>query len=366
MSIQQTRIASEEYSVRWYEPADRDGILSLFETQWGQRPSVDWFDWKFEDDPYLAHVPINLAESDGQIVGVQAYVPCRLRWRDGSFLALKPADAVVHPDHRRQGLYTRITRAAIERYVDGEPTLFFNFPNAASLGAQEKLGWSAVDVMATYYRLQRPTELLPSSVSDGLTRVLDGTARAAARTYLGVRDRLASASGDFDIVRHDAVPAETLAGLYESNVPEEFHAHREAAFYRWALAEPGFEHATYVAYRDGRPVASLVVRTRDGSEVNVVDALPMASRHAAFADLLASVVDDNADADVLSVVGSALPRDLLARFGFVSHDRPVLSSICAPTYIAARPLWPNDAAPFPREVLFDAENWQCSFVDMKD
>ncbi|WP_132059292.1 GNAT family N-acetyltransferase [Halorussus amylolyticus] len=366
MSHQKTRETDSEYTVRRYESGDETGIRSLCGVQWDHRPSADWFDWKYVEDPYLDHVPVTVAERDGEIVGTQAYLPCRIRWGDSSVLALQPTDAVVHPDHRRNGLYTKITREAIDFYADREPAFFYNFPNESALGAQQKLGWSEVTEVTNYYRVQRPTDTLDSIGTGSAGRALGRVADSVASVYLEARDRSVDLADDIEVVRHSSVPAETLTRLYESSVPRERHVHREARFYRWFFDAPTYDHTTYVARRDGRPVASLTTRTRTGRKVLVMDALPMDSDSAAFANLLAAVVSENESATVISVSGAALSRDLLARFGFVSDDRPVVSRVCVPKYVAVRPLPDGDSSPIPREELADAENWRISFVEQTD
>ncbi len=364
MSLTKSLDSADDYWVRRYDSGDRAGILSLLETGWEERPSTEWFDWKYKEDPYLSHVPITLAERDGEIVAVQGYIPCPIRWRDETVLALKPVDAMVHPDHRRNGLYTRITEKAIAYYRDREPALFFNFPNAASLGAQKKLGWSVVDVMSMYYRLQRPAEMMPT---DGPTALLGRPANAVARAYLGVRDRLSAGPRKFDIVRTSSVSSETLESVYDSAVPTELHAYRDTRLYRWFLDAPNYDHTVYVARCDGRPVACLITRSVDGREVYIVDALPMSTAHDAFGDLLATAIADNADASVLSTTGQILPQELLVRFGFVSYDNTLLSRLCMATYLAARPLCREDEqASIPWRTLSNGENWRVSFFEVKD
>ncbi|QSW98287.1 GNAT family N-acetyltransferase [Haloterrigena alkaliphila] len=363
MALETQTDSSDEYSVRTFDSGDREGILTLFETEWGTRPSTEWFDWKYVDDPYLSHVPITLAERDDEIVAVQGYVPCRLRRGADVALALKPVDAVVHPDHRRQGLYSRITELGISRYEDRESACFFNFPNGASLGAQEKLGWSEVTVVSTYNRVQRPGSELPDEIASG---PIERVTNAASRGGLELCDRLAPFDGTYDIKRYASPPPDLLESIYESEVPRAFHAYREAQYYRWLLDAPSLDHTAYVATRDDRPVAALVTRS-DGGDVIIFDSLPLGANHDAFADLLAAVVSDNEDADVLSVTDQTLSPSLLARHGFVSDGMPVVSRFSRPTYMAVRPLWGDDeSAPFSRRELVDADNWCPSFLEVKD
>lgn len=355
---------SDEYEVRTYASGDRAGVLSLLETQWGYRPTPVWFEWKYVDDPYRDDVPLTLAEQDGEIVAVQGYVPCRVRRGDRDVLALKPVDAVVHPDHRRQGLYSRITEHAIQHYRDREPAFFFNYPNAASLGAQQQLGWSEVEVVSLYYRLQRPSNVIDDDRVPGpVQRVADGLARA----HLGVRDRRSPASGTYAVERYSSPPGDILESIYERDVPQSFHISRDAETTSWLLDAPTYDHTVYVARREGRPEAALATRSTGDGEVYVFDALPMTGDHPAFADLLTTALEDAADADVVSVTDGTLSRELLAQFGFVSYETPGLARVCTPTYMATRPLW-RDAAdvPFTHETLSDPTNWRRSFMEVTD
>ncbi|WP_121820544.1 GNAT family N-acetyltransferase [Halostella salina] len=367
MSQTVARGSGDEYAVRWYEPGDRDGILSLYEREWGRRPSREWFDWKYLDDPYLSHVPVNVAVREAgpddapEVVGVQAYVPFRLRHGDRTALALQPADAIVDSDHRRNGLYTRLTEAAIGRYETGRPAFFFNYPNPGAFRAQQDLGWVGVDRVTTHYRLQDPTAVTDDG---GTSETLARGARPLVDGVLGVCDRVAPAAEDLAVARYDGAPTEVLSEV-AATAPDGLHAERDEAFFDWWFANPSFDHTTYVARRNDGPVAAFVTRTRDGDRVRLLDALPLSDGdRAAYCRLLESWVRDDADAAVLSVGESAVPSDLLARFGFVPDDAPVVSRFCTGVRLAARPLAGDGASPrFPRATLRTPANWALTFAE---
>ena len=355
------RSGEDDYGVRWSRGDDRDGILTLYEAEWGRRPSCEWFDWKYVDDPYLSHVPVTVAKRGGEVVGAQAYVPFPVRRGDRTALALQPADAVVHRDHRRNGLYTRMTRAAIDRYESGEPAFFFNFPNPGALAAQEEMGWSAVDRVGTSYRVQDPAMLADGT--SALTALVDAVG-AVSRSVLDLRSRSVSAPEGLTVARHEKPPAETLAALYDRARSDGFHVRRDAEFYDWWLGDPSFDHRAYVARRHGRPVAALVTRTREGRKEKLLDALPMAADRPAALRALLAVWTDDSDAAVLSVAESTLPGGRLLSFGFVPDDAPVVSRVCTRTNLAARPLAPDgEDSPFRRAELADAANWQITFAE---
>lgn len=357
---------SDEYDVRWYQSGDDDEILSLFEDQLDRVRSAEYFEWKYLGDPYLSHAPVNVAAVDGDVVGVQAYLPFEFRDGDRTFLGLQPADAVVHGDHRRNGLYTRMTRQAIDRYTEGEPALFFNYPSPGALDAQRKLGWESVDTLDVHYRIARPSAFLESALDGTGGNALGRVADAVARGAYGVVDRVAPAADDVEVDRHHSVPSETLASLYETYVPDRLHVHRESRFYDWWFANPAYDYTTYVARSSGRPVAALVTRTVPGGVLQLREAVPLAPYQPTpeFGRLLAAALDDHPDADVVKSVGSTLPDDLLARFGFVSDSTPLLDERTTPLNLAARPLTDEARDGRRPEAVTDRSNWFPTFVEV--
>lgn len=360
--------ADDEYSIRWYRSGDADGVLSLFEDELGRTLSRAYFDWKYVDDPYLSHVPINVVESEGDLVGVQAYVPCQLRSGDRTVLGLQPVDAVVHSNHRRNGLYTRMTRQAVERYEDGEAALFFNYPTQGALGAQEKLGWESLGELDVHYRIQQPSGFVESAIDGGGGRTLGRLADALARGAFDAIDRVAPAAENLQVRDHDSVPAATLESLYELSVPDRLHVHREGRFYEWWLDDPTRDYTTYVALSNGEPVAALVTRTTSGV-LQLREALPLPPEQPtpALGRLLSKALADNPDAEIVKSVGETLPGELLRRFGFVRDSAPVLDGQTKPLRMAARALTAGDTddefeEPLPVAIT-ERANWLPTFLE---
>lgn len=342
--------SSDGYTVRRFESGsgDREGFLSLYETVWGEARTPEWFAWRYEDNPYTDHVPVFVAESaDGEIVGARPLAAFRMRTPRGTVPALHPSDTMVHPDHRGQGLFSRMSAACTDYYTEGGPAFYFNFPNEAALKGNLKFGYRVVGAVPSYYRIQSPSALLDGALSDldgWQERVAKAGATAAATGYLGLRDRTASVDRDATVRRYAAVPASLLESLYERGRPETIHADRDAAFYRWRYADPEHPPTTYVARRGSAAVAALITYadTLDGvKRVKIAEVLPMTEtpgRSGAVARLLSVVADDNRDADVLAATGSAFPPGAMRALGFHRDDQFPLSRVTEETTLVAYPL----------------------------
>lgn len=361
---------ANEYSVRRYRPDDRDGLLELDREVWNREHSPEWFEWKYGSNPYVDHVPVFVVEHDGEIVGARPFMGFRMRAGDETVVALQPSDTMVHPDHRRKGLFTRMTERSIEFYEDREPAFFFNFPNAQSRPGYLKLGWQHVGPRATYYRVQNPGTFLESRVRDPFDRLLGRAAVPVVRGYNSIRQFFGPSGDGFTVRREHGVDATRLAELYEHDVPPQLHALRDQTFYRWRFASPTWNRITYTAGRNGAPQAAALVRRRSTDDgvtiIQVADVAPMTGDDgwaAAIAAILEMVLEDHARADIVAVSDAGIPHDLLAQFGFFSDVRFPLSTTTRSSTTVARLTPDDDDWTVNGRDLTDRDNWLFSFCE---
>jgi len=358
-----------EYVVEPFDPADVDEFLDLHGRIFDPDHDRDWFAWKYGDNPYVDHLPILVAKRDGDLVGARPFFALDVLVDGERHLALQPGDTMVHPDHRRQGLFTRMTEAAIERYTDGEPSFFFNFPNGQSGPGYLKLGWQTVAEEATYYRIQDPEGV----GLDGSGSALASVASSVAKPLLDGYNRFSNARlrGDSGVTvrRHDAIPASLLASIDDDDDdgPDRgIHVARDQQFYQWRFGNPEWEYAAYVAEVHGDPVAGMVVGTTvDGggtttTKVTDVTPLPPALDDGVLEALLVRLVADYPDADVLAAP-ALLPRSTMRAAGFLRDDQPPLSLQANQTTHVVRSLtgdWTMEGVD-----ITDEDSWRLTFAE---
>jgi len=97
-----------------YDEGFRDDLKNfLYEYSWnGQNISEEKknkkFEWRYEESPYT-DIPYSHIALDGEkIVGHRILVPQRYRIGENDFLFGIPTDSLVHPDYRRQGIFSKI------------------------------------------------------------------------------------------------------------------------------------------------------------------------------------------------------------------------------------------------------------------
>lgn len=360
---------SGQYTIRFLEPADRAAFVEMYDETFGDG-SEEWFEWKYVENPATEHVPVVVATHGGELVGARPCVPFRMRIGDRTVGAIRFGDTMVHADHRRRGLFTRMTRRMMVYYAALEPAFGFNHPNDLSLPGYRTLGGRVIGRCPIAYRIQNPAALLEGHLT-GLAAYGVSMTTPLVRAYLDWRERLApSTASGLTVTRHGTVPAETLTALYETMPPTGIHAERTAAFYRWRFRNPLWTYTTYVAHRDG-PVAAVVTGTRksDGMTVTTLaEGVPMTGndeRKTAFAALVRRLLEDTVDADLLAYSGQAIPKSVLQPVGFHRDTEPPLSWLASETQLVAHDLgggtWTDWRVNGMN--LLDPSNWALSFCE---
>ena len=139
------------YTYRPYEPGDEEAIVDLHNAVWDGGRTLAWFRWKYVETPAVEHVPVFVAEHEGEIVGALGLAAYRM-WGDGEVgLGVLGSDLVVAESHRRRGIFTSLYRDGTGRYRRGAgvpdaecPDFFFGYANPSSHPGMRKLG--TVDV----------------------------------------------------------------------------------------------------------------------------------------------------------------------------------------------------------------------------
>ncbi len=332
---------ADDYVVRRYDRGDAADVLGLFETVWGVDRSPDWLAWQYEATPYCDGPAMVVAERDGTVVAARPYIPFPARGGGVDETGVLLHNAMVHPDHRRRGLFTRTTERTVAAQADGGAAFLFNFARPTSAPGYQKMPFRPVGVGPFKdVRIQSPGRFVRDRLRAPVGPIAGRIADVATDGYLRGRASLGSSPtpAGVTVERRAGVAAATLAACYDLAPPERLHTRREERLYRWFAEDPHWDYETYVAGTDDGAVAAALVRTEHGGtdpSPRIVDAVPPGgARPLALRALLGAVVADHRAAPAISVTGPVVkerlfPRSLLASFGFVATDRPLVSRVTA-------------------------------------
>ncbi len=332
---------ADGYEIIQYRPEFEDQIVELQSFMWSPdlEKNAAFFKWKYFDNPYVDKPVVYLALHAGQVVGMEGAFSTR--WQIGqpsqTVRCLLTADAVVHPDHRRRGLFENITTAILEELSHSAYEYIFALTsNPASSANFVKLGWRRAHSMqlairpagqgqrSSIRKLARKLPLLPS-LYRRLRSNTDERPLPSADSYLPFdaldKNSARTRSDTFPhvCVERDPRP-EAMARLIERLGDDGRMRHvRDQQFFAWRFQNPLSQYR-FVFWEDTELEGYLSLQTpaviSNDTWVNIVDW--EATRMEARADLLRAALQWGCF-DTVTIWSVSLPdevRTLLGECGF--------------------------------------------------
>ena len=190
------------------------------------------FAWRYEQNPFATRDYMYLAISGNQVVGFRAFVTQIIECKGKQVAGLTAADAVVHPEFRRKGIFSGLIRFFLNDARDnpaGETIIYNLSSNEYSTPGYLKLGWQATSGLKRFalhydplqhFRL-RVGKPKGSEIKFGVHHLKGATLEISTMVY-----------------------AEEMGELAERHSPEpEIRCIRDTAYFNWRYA---FRDKTYI------------------------------------------------------------------------------------------------------------------------
>lgn len=295
-----------------YTPDRREDIVELMNAALGRtdavRRDVDYWIWKHEQNPFGPSIVL-LAEIDGRLAGMRAFMRWRLNFGGETVEAAKPVDSVTHPDFQRRGIFSRLTVAACEEAQRLGVRLLFNTPNQNSLPGYLKLGWQKVGELPVLARAVHP---------------LRAAWRLARRRPLRLRDESIPAGRSGEATSADAFLSEGggdfLLATGES-ADAAIRTDQNSAFLRWRYAgHPHLRYSVQTLERGGSTAGAAIFRhnERHGLHELLIDDIVVSGNSVSVLRELVRGLGCVSDADYLALHSGERASKTLAvrRAGF--------------------------------------------------
>jgi GNAT superfamily N-acetyltransferase len=207
---------------------DQPAVLALLQASLGWVPDDAYerfFVWKHRRSPFgpsPAWVATDPADGD-RVVGFRTF----MRWeftRDGAPVrAVRAVDTATHPDYQGRGVFTALTRAALDDLRADGVAFVFNTPNDKSRPGYLKMGWQLVGRLPVAARPRSPASLVR------VARARTAADKWSAETDAGVP--AAEALGDREAVARwlksaDTAPTAATPGVLRTRRTPEYLAWR--------------------------------------------------------------------------------------------------------------------------------------------
>ena len=282
------------YHFEEYSPEHKSQVATLRSKTWGGgiEFSTRYFEWKYEQNPYLAKPHFYVAIHEGKVVAMRGFYGSRWQARDRSDSLLIPigGDLAVDPEHRRRRLASKmIANITPHMTAKGYRYLMNLSANPSSRDLQIKSGYPRV---APYHTFQRGN---PS------TRLLARVFRRVRKSLVGRRDQ-----APFE--RFDTWAANargSITGASEPRVSEmgelvlrcaeklRIRLVRDATYYRWRFLNPSSQYRFIFCDDNGGLTGFLALQSpKGGGSATIVDW--EASTTDIWIELVAAAIDSNA------------------------------------------------------------------------
>src|SRR5690606_25693858 len=125
---------------------DEGAVLGLIEAALGRRPdprNAAFFAWKHRENAFGAS-PAWVAVDGDRVVGFRTLMRWEFDTPEGPVRAVRAVDTATHPDHQGRGIFSALTRRAVEELQNDGVGFVFNTPNDKSRPGYLKMGWREV------------------------------------------------------------------------------------------------------------------------------------------------------------------------------------------------------------------------------
>lgn len=142
--------APSTLDVRRATDADLPAVLELLQASLGWVPDdayARFFAWKHHESPFgrsPAWVAADPA-ADGRIVGFRTFSRWEFDRGGDTVTAVRAVDTATHPDHQGRGIFSLLTRQALDELAAEHVGFVFNTPNDRSRPGYLKMGWQLVE-----------------------------------------------------------------------------------------------------------------------------------------------------------------------------------------------------------------------------
>jgi len=249
-----------------------EDLLNLFQSSYQLKASSELWKWKYLQNPLAsAHPEVVVAIDNNKIVGARPLLLSELWLGNQRVKAAQPCDTMVHSEYRREGLFSKMNKLAIEFYRNNSYALFYNFPNGMSRPGYLKQGWKMTAITENLCRFNNPQKLLAHKLKNRPAGYLAGS---LYDRFLNHRVQSNSLSGNFHSEVFNQYPfmLQEVAVLRDKAT---ISIARDETYFKWRFDRHPENKYEYIVVKKGEALWGYAVISRQEQNNGLVHGIIM-------------------------------------------------------------------------------------------
>ncbi len=307
-------------------------ILQKYLWGGGIEENIEYFKWKYKENPFAEHTLGTIVLYENKLVGFSHYCPSRweINSKNNNIMLLSPTDIIIHPKHRRKGLFSAIAKLAIKKFENTQYRAFINLSaNKLAAAANLKLGWRPINNSGffRYYNFL------------GLVNYI-----LIAKTNLK-KDQFKINLGRFgDIEVTDKVRAEEMSSIINKNKQNflsKIKLYKDKDYFEYKFRNPRYQYLFYYFLRSEEIKGYVVIKKlKESNNVHIFDYAQSESK--AIKKIISYMIS-NKHFEIISIWDINLENGILKTLKDLDfHSNSLINKIERkfrdPTHVLVRPI----------------------------
>lgn len=131
-----------------YQQGNEQEILKLFQLSFGKPISMEYWRWRFLNNPFHSQPHIHLMWENNLLVGHYAVSPTNFLLNGKNTLGALSMTTMTHPDYGGKGIFSTLAESLYKQLAENGFAFVWGFPNSNShYGFIKNLGWKDIGIV---------------------------------------------------------------------------------------------------------------------------------------------------------------------------------------------------------------------------
>lgn len=133
--------------IRPYQLEDEKSILDLFALSFGKRMTLDYWRWRFINNPFTNEIFIDLMWEGDTLIGHYAVSPINMVIDGNVEKTALSMTTMTHPEYGGKGVFSKLADSLYGKLISSDYKMVWGFPNNNShYGFNKNLGWNDIAI----------------------------------------------------------------------------------------------------------------------------------------------------------------------------------------------------------------------------